>query len=211
MGYEKGKPVLTNADLSLAGPGLFHLQGPNGSGKSTFVELASGYLRPSKGVVEVFGSQANSPVARDHRRVCRAEPALFPSMTVHDHIVLACIARDADKSVALARAERLGVGPWLNENAGNLSTGNRRKLWYVMSTVGAFDLAILDEPFNGLDEDGLREVSDEILSWSDKAAVVLIAHSLPGVLARAAPVFMTDLNTSVSVQRSGSHSGTDRA
>lgn len=177
-GYIRGSRIFDNASLSISGPGLFHLRGRNGSGKSTFAELASGYLRPWAGQVLVNGIEAASRDAREARRVCRAEPALFPAMTVHDHIVLTATARDVSPEPALDRAAMLGLGPWLGENAGSLSTGTAKKLWYLANTLGDFDLAVLDEPFNGVDADSVAVMAGEMREWAKSACVVLIAHAL---------------------------------
>jgi ABC-2 type transport system ATP-binding protein len=86
-GYQQGRPVFVDASFSVPSGGLVHVQGPNGSGKSTLMELASGYLRPWSGVVRVGGLAAGSDEARRRRRVCRTQPALYPQMTLHDHLV----------------------------------------------------------------------------------------------------------------------------
>lgn len=164
--------------MTLAETGLVQLQGPNGSGKSTFAELVSGYLRPWSGHVRVFGLEASSAQARGRRRVCRAAPALFPLMTTHDHIALASTARGADRQLGLERAERLGLSEWLGENAGTLSTGTAKKLWYLINTLGEFDLAVLDEPFNGVDKDSIAVMAGELAQFSRHGSVMLIAHAL---------------------------------
>ncbi|MCH6471022.1 ABC transporter ATP-binding protein [Sinomonas terrae] len=181
-GYIRGSRIFDDASLSISGPGLFHLRGRNGSGKSTFAELASGYLRPWAGQVLVNGINATNRDAREARRVCRAEPALFPAMTVHDHIALTATARGISPEPALDRAVMLGLEPWLAENAGSLSTGTAKKLWYLMNTLGDFDLAVLDEPFNGVDTESVAVMAKEMTEWAKTACVVLIAHALQAEL-----------------------------
>jgi ABC-type multidrug transport system ATPase subunit len=112
------------------------------------------------------------------RRVCRAEPALFPLMTVHDHIALASTARGVDRRAGLERAARLGLSEWLGENAGNLSTGSAKKLWYLINTIGDYDLAVLDEPFNGVDAESIEVIANELTHLAQHGTVVLIAHAL---------------------------------
>jgi ABC-type multidrug transport system ATPase subunit len=194
-GYSVEHPVYENVSFAFTGPALIHLQGKNGSGKSTFVELASGYLSPWSGTVLVNGTSANDPQGRNRRRVCRSEAALFAQMTARDHIVFACIARDIDPGPEILRATQLGMESWLDENAGNLSTGNVRKLWYIMNTVGHFDCVVLDEPFNGTDTEGVAYMVDEIRRWAESKLVVIVTHSLQDLLPEAVTVRLEDLKS----------------
>jgi ABC-type multidrug transport system ATPase subunit len=196
-GYSAERPVYENVSFAFAGPALIHLQGKNGSGKSTFVELASGYLSPWSGTVLVNGTSANDPGGRTRRRVCRSEAALFAQMTARDHLVFACIARDIDPGLEILRAIQLGIEPWLDENAGNLSTGNARKLWYIMNTVGQFDCVVLDEPFNGTDTEGVAYMVEEIRRWAESKLVVIVTHSLQDLLPEAVTVRLEDLKSQV--------------
>ncbi|WDO11377.1 ATP-binding cassette domain-containing protein (plasmid) [Streptomyces murinus] len=164
-------------------PGLVHVQGGNGIGKSTLVELCSGYLRPWQGIVRVGGMDAHDPRARAARRICRSQPALYPDMTVRDHLVFTTRCNGADLDTELIRAVDLGLYPWLDQAARTLSTGNARKLWYVMCTTGRFNCAVLDEPFNGLDHDTTHKIATEISGWSDNRLVLLVSHTLPPGLA----------------------------
>lgn len=85
--------------------------------------------------------------------------------------------------------------PWLGENAGNLSTGNVRKLWYVMNTVGQFDCVVLDEPFNGTDTEGVAYMVEEIRRWAESKLVVIVTHSLQDLRPESTTVRLEDLKS----------------
>ncbi|MER6387607.1 ATP-binding cassette domain-containing protein [Streptomyces sp. NPDC001523] len=182
-GYVEGSPVFSGFSLSFGTPGLIHLRGGNGTGKSTLVELCSGYLPPWQGTVRVGGLDASSPAARAGRRICRTQHALYPDMTVRDHIVFTSRCRGEDAEGGLDRAVRLGLEPWLDHAAKTLSTGNTRKLWYVICTLGSFHCAVLDEPFNGIDQEGVEKISEELSLWGTNRLVLLISHTVPATLA----------------------------
>ncbi|MCH6468727.1 ABC transporter ATP-binding protein [Sinomonas terrae] len=165
--------------LSLQGPGLVRIAGPNGSGKSTLLELVSGFLAPFDGEVRISGTRAGAPEARLLRSVCRTAPALYPSMTTRDHLAFAARCRRTELAPALARAERYGLGDWLEVAAAELSTGNQRKLWLLACTALPTPLVILDEPFNGMDDHGVQTLVGELAEWASTRLVILIAHSLP--------------------------------
>ncbi|MFE2290936.1 ATP-binding cassette domain-containing protein [Streptomyces sp. NPDC059452] len=181
-GYVEGSPVFTGLSLSFGRPGLVHLRGGNGTGKSTLVELCSGYLAPWQGTVRVGGLDASTPAARSGRRICRTQPALYPDMTVRDHIVFTSRCRGTGSEDGLDRAIRLGLEPWLNHAAKTLSTGNTRKLWYVVCTLGTFGCAVLDEPFNGIDQEGVEKIAEELSLWATDRLVLLISHTVPTTL-----------------------------
>ena len=191
-GYDHSRPpVLSNLSLRIDPKGLTVVRGRNGCGKSTLLELVTGYLRPWSGEVRVAGHPAHSDPARRHRLACRTQPALYPAMTVAEHLEFACLCRGEPPDAASERAHRLGLEEWMNHEASELSTGNTRKLWLLMNTLGTRPLLVLDEPFNGLDPESVALVCADIASWAEDRAVLLIAHQLPAALDPTTVVTLT--------------------
>ncbi|MBG6191234.1 ABC-type multidrug transport system ATPase subunit [Arthrobacter sp. CAN_A212] len=184
-GYHASDPVITDLSLDIRRPGITLVEGGNGVGKSTLVEVISGYLPVLSGSVTVCGLNASSPRASQVRRICRTEPALYPAMTARDHLVFAARWAGADPVAGVIRAENYGMGQWLETEAGSLSTGNRRKLWLILCTLGDFSLVMLDEPFNGLDGDGTALLLEELTAWSGSRSVLVVAHRPPDGLPRS--------------------------
>jgi len=182
-GYQRGREVVSALDLRVEGPGVVRLAGRNGAGKSTLLELVSGYLRPWAGRVLVNGAPAADLGVRRTRRVCRTQVALYPHMTVRDHLAFGARCCGVEAQDGIRRAERHGLGPWLDHNAGALSTGNARKVWLVMCTLGRFDVVVLDEPFNGIDAESIDIVVSELADWAGHALVLLISHVPPADVA----------------------------
>lgn len=179
-GYSTRRAPVLDAVSVVVGPvGTVRVGGANGAGKSTLIEVASGYLRPFAGSVRVAGAAATSRHARQVRRVCRTVPALYPQLSVAEHLDLAGTARGVDVAEGRRRAAAYGLDPWLDREAQELSTGNARKLWFLVCTLGPFAVALLDEPFNGLDEEARATMCDEIERWSRTRSVVVVAHEVP--------------------------------
>ncbi|WP_187977027.1 ATP-binding cassette domain-containing protein [Mycetocola sp. JXN-3] len=174
--YSRGAPVIQDYSLRIGIGEIVLMRGPNGAGKSTILELASGYLRPTHGTVRVSGVAARSRSAQPYRRICRSAPAFYPSMTLHDHLIIAARISGSDRELAFERAARFGLEPWFTASAKELSTGNAQKAWLIMMTLGTAPLFVLDEPFRGLDALGTSELISDIHAWSLRSAVLLITH-----------------------------------
>lgn len=100
-------------------------------------------------------------------------------MTARDHLVFAARCRRAELPLVLERAARYGLSPWLERQAAALSTGNQRKLWLLACTLLPTPVIVLDEPFNGMDDDGVETLVGELTEWSASRLVLLIAHAMP--------------------------------
>ncbi|WP_300010166.1 ATP-binding cassette domain-containing protein [Pseudonocardia sp.] len=175
VGYRHGDDVLTGLDLRIP-TGATLLTGPNGSGKSTVVELVAGTLAPRAGSVTVLGLPADTPELRARRTVCRATPALYPVLTVAEHVSLI----GADPNAFAARARVHGLARWLDTPVSGLSTGNVRKAWLLLTTVAPGELLVLDEPFNGLDCHGVDALAADIAAWTAAGcSVTVVAHDPP--------------------------------
>lgn len=181
-GYKSGEPVLEDLELCVSGP-LVHLQGRNGSGKSTLVEVIAGVLEPFSGTFLLGGLHPASEAARRSRRVSRSEPALVPALTVRMHMELVNQGLGLSLDALQERLARYGLAPWLDTPAGELSLGNTKKVWLVLSTATISPIMVLDEPFNGLDAASVRIVVEEIEQWLNTGSkVIIVAHDMPAGL-----------------------------
>ncbi|WCC80190.1 ATP-binding cassette domain-containing protein [Cutibacterium equinum] len=179
LGYSPDRPVVQDLSFRLDGPATARLDAPNGAGKSTLIEGISGYLRPTHGDLLVCGTKASDPALRTRRRVCRAKPSLHPNLSMVDHLTLAARLAGCDREEPISRAKEFGLDEWFDYRTSTLSTGTAKRLWYVMCTTGEFDVVVLDEPFNGVDEESSRVIVSEINAWRHNSLVLLVAHALP--------------------------------
>ena len=188
-----GRTLLGPIDWSIASGDRWVVIGPNGSGKTTLVHVASTYLWPTTGTVEVLGETIGRVDARElRRRVGYAgaglEAAIDPALTALDVVVTARHAAlgpwwhtysDADRARATELLHAIGVGELAGRPFGQLSTGERRRVQIARALMPAPDLLILDEPGASLDL-GAREALVRDLAGLAAAptpsAVVLVTH-----------------------------------
>jgi branched-chain amino acid transport system ATP-binding protein len=170
--------------------------GPNGAGKTTLFNLISGELRVSDGVIRLFGADVTrlAPFDRAARGLARTFQItrLFPNLTVHDNVVLACQALDGRKFTwyrplrsckpltdrAWRVLEQFGLLELARELARNLAYGDQRKLEVALAMAGRPRVLLLDEPMAGLSADD-RDAMRRVIEVLDRdMAILLIEHDM---------------------------------
>jgi iron complex transport system ATP-binding protein len=167
--------------------------GPNGSGKTTLVRIASLYLHPSAGTVDVLGERLGRvDVRRLRRRIGLVSPALAdmlrPEITAVEAVVS---AREAaletwwhtygpdDLAAARALLARMGAGALAERAFGTLSSGERQRVLLARSLWGDPGLVLLDEPTAGLDLGAREQLVERLGHLADDASTpptVLVTH-----------------------------------
>jgi ABC-2 type transport system ATP-binding protein len=153
--------------------------GPNGAGKTTTIRMLLGLVRPSEGTAEVLGHPVSDPSAYLDRVGALIEsPAFYPTLSGRKNLrVLARLAGLPDERVDAVLAQ---VG--LADRAGDLfrsySLGMKQRLGIASALLGDPDLLVLDEPTNGLDPPGIREVRALLSDLAAAGKTVLVSSHL---------------------------------
>ena len=181
------KEVLTGIDLHLKPGDVYGLLGPNGAGKSTTIFALLGLRAYSDGNVRVLGADPADD-ARTIRRAVGVMPekaGFYPWMTALDHIkwyggLYGCRHTDRDVEMML---DRVGLRAAVRHPIGTYSRGMRQRLAVARALMPRPRLLILDEPTNGLDPKGRREIHDLLVDFAvdRKAGVLLCSHLLDDV------------------------------
>ncbi|MBI2191083.1 MAG: ABC transporter ATP-binding protein [Planctomycetes bacterium] len=157
-----GRRVAVEAlDLRVAEGQVFGLLGRNGAGKSTTIKMMLGLVHPDAGVVRLMERDlaAEHDRALEHVGALVERPAFYPYLTGRKNLeLLARCGHSAFRQRMESLAERLGIADRLGDRVGTYSQGMRQKLGLVLSLLPDSRLVILDEPTNGLDPHGIREV-----------------------------------------------------
>lgn len=156
------KEVLKDFSLTVAPGEHLALMGPSGCGKTTLLRLVMGLEKPSKGAIE----NQPFPVAAVFQ-----EDRLLAHKTILQNAALA----DGDTAKAAAILEQLGLGVNLHQYPKELSGGMNRRVAIARALCTPSSLLILDEPFNGLDDETKQQTAALILSqW--KGAILMVTH-----------------------------------
>jgi ABC-2 type transport system ATP-binding protein len=178
--------ILHDVRLSLRPGEIYGLIGPNGAGKSTTIAAALGLLRRESGAVAVFGRdpEREPEAVRAHLGVLLEQNGLYGWMTAADYLTFFARlhGRDVDLAAIGKRLDAVGLGARPRQAVGTFSHGMRQRLGLARALIGDPALLILDEPTNGLDPRGRREMHDVLLGLAaDGVGVLLSTHLLDDV------------------------------
>jgi branched-chain amino acid transport system ATP-binding protein len=173
--------------------------GTNGAGKSTLINILSGELAPSSGMVELLDQdvtawsqprRARAGLGRSYQR-----NTIFPTFTVFENCRLAAQARtqkpwqwwqaaqDCEASTAAARAaaKRAGLDTLLDRAAGLLSHGAKRQLEIAMCLATAPEVLLLDEPLAGMGAEETDRMLALLAELKAGHAILLVEHDMDAV------------------------------
>lgn len=172
------KQVLCNISLQVDKPLVYGLIGPNGAGKTTLMRTICGILKANSGVISYDSRHSLNNIA-----YMPDTTGLYTDMTVIDEIKYMGQLRGLSATQAVDRAyeylDRLGLLRYLKTSVGSLSKGTKRKVQFICTFLVQPFLAILDEPFSGLDPISAIEMEKIILEKkSQGVAVFLSTHHM---------------------------------
>ena len=166
---------------------VFSFPGPNGAGKSTTVGMILGLVRPTKGRVLLFDTDIAThpwPVLKRVGAVIET-PAFYPYLSGYDNLKTLTIAlQDVPKGRIEQMLELVGLQERGRDPYKTYSLGMKQRLGIASTLLGNPDLIILDEPTNGLDPAGTREIRELIPRLAREGhSVFLCSHLLHEVQA----------------------------
>jgi len=181
-----GSHVAVN-DVNLVVPrgAVFGFLGPNGSGKTTTIRLLLGLMAPHAGSVEILGGQMPARASDVLTRVGTLVegPAFHPYLTGIENLRRlddfdASTDPRTSKQRVAAALDRVGLTAAAKKNYRRYSLGMKQRLGIAAALLRPRDLLILDEPTNGLDPQGTREVRNLVRELAADGATVLVSSHL---------------------------------
>lgn len=172
--------VLSDINVTFESGKIYGLVGPNGCGKTTLMRCICGFVSPTSGRVwvdgKVIGKDTNFP---KQTGIIIESPGFLPHYSgLRNLLILANISGGADKARAMEVMRQLGLDPEMKKPVGKYSLGMRQRLGIAQALMEDPQILILDEPFNGLDKDGMEDMHKLFQDLKVQGKTILLAsHS----------------------------------
>lgn len=179
--------AVENLDLTVCRGDIYGFLGPNGAGKSTTIRMMLSLIRPSSGSIKILGQSLAEHRASILRRVGAIveKPDFYLYLTARRNLEILGRLSGADVSRRSIEAalDHVGLGGRADSKVKTFSYGMKQRLGIAQALLHDPELVILDEPVNGLDPQGVREIRELILELAHGRGktVFLSSHLLPEV------------------------------
>jgi ABC-2 type transport system ATP-binding protein len=177
----RGSPRMAVDELDFAVPqgGVFGFLGPNGAGKTTTIRCLLGLVAPTAGTCRLLGVD----VGELHRVVGRVgaiveTPALFPTMSGRRNLELLGRLEGIGARRVNATLEQVGLAERADDLVKRYSLGMRQRLGLAAALLKDPEVLILDEPANGLDPAGIKEVRELLRDLGGEGRTVFVSSHL---------------------------------
>ena len=183
--FRGGQVAVDSVDLDVPRGAVFGFLGPNGSGKTTTIRMLLGLVAPTAGEVELLGEA----MPRAAQRVLPLVGALVEGPAFHPYLSgranlarLDAVDRTSDPRSSAGRVDdalaRVGLSAAAGKRYRQYSLGMKQRLGLAAALLQPRELLVLDEPTNGLDPQGTREVRALVRELADDGATVFVSSHL---------------------------------
>lgn len=174
--------AVDSVDLEIKTGEVLGFLGPNGAGKTTTINMILGLLQPTSGYVELFGEKVHWTQSKMRRRIGALLDGveLYPYLSAQESLrIFSRTLGGIPKSRVNEVLDTVGLTSRADDKVREFSQGMKRRLGLALSLLPDPDILILDEPANGLDPEGIKELRDLLkgLARSGKG-IFLSSHLL---------------------------------
>lgn len=180
----QGKEVVSNVNMRVRQGEIYGFLGPNGAGKTTIMKMIANLIKPSVGQIELFGETLapDSYHLLSRMGTIIEYPVFYDKLSARDNLELHCAymgyhnMKAIDEALELVKLSHVG-----NKSVKDFSLGMKQRLGIARAIATKPELIMLDEPINGLDPIGIKEIRDLLLMLSKQyGTTILISSHLLG-------------------------------
>lgn len=177
--FKKHK-VLDNLSINIRKGDIYGFIGKNGSGKTTTIRVLTGLVIPNEGQVELFGHSEENEIIKERSRIGALidSPSIYLNMTAKENLELIKIQRGIPGTKCIDEAlNSVGLKDIDKKKAKNFSLGMKQRLGIAMALLSDPEFLILDEPINGLDPIGIKEIRELLLKLNKERGTTIFISS----------------------------------
>ena len=172
--------VLNDISMTLESGSIYGFVGRNGSGKTMLMKHIIGFVYPTSGTVRVDGKIVGKEIAMpDNIGAIIENPGFLPEYSGFQNLKLLAGIRNRITDADIRRTlESVGLDPNLKKHVGKYSLGMKQRLGLAQALMEDPDILLLDEPMNGLDDQGVEEIRRLLIAYRKRGKLIVIAsHS----------------------------------
>lgn len=172
----KGFFLLNKIHLTIEQPGIYGIVGRNGSGKSVLFKTITGLMIPTSGTVHVFDEEVGKNAFPKHFGALLDQGGFLPAYSSFKNLkYLASIQQKIDDARIKEVIELVGLDPTDTRSISKYSLGMKQRLGIAQAIMEKPKLLLLDEPMNGLDEDGVNDMRVLFQKLRDEGVTILLS------------------------------------
>lgn len=178
----KKRNIIHDFSLNIKEGEIFGFVGVNGAGKTTILRMITGLIKPTKGCIYINGKDVaqDIKVLSDIGAIIEG-PDLYKHLSGYRNLKIAAnMYENISKERIIEVAALLGIKDRLNDTVKTYSLGMRQRLAIAMALINSPKILVLDEPLNGLDPQGVREIRTIMreLAQKEKVTIIISSHIL---------------------------------
>jgi ABC-2 type transport system ATP-binding protein len=174
------REIIQGLDFELIRGEVFGFLGPNGAGKTTTIRMLVGLIKPTAGTIHICGYDLNKqfPEAMSQMGCIVENPELYTYLTGWRNLQYFARMMDGIDEARMKEVVRLiGLGARIHDKVKTYSLGMRQRLGIAQALLGRPKVLILDEPTNGLDPSGIREMREFIRYLAEQEGLTVLVSS----------------------------------
>lgn len=172
--------ILNNINIEVRRGEIYGLIGENGAGKTTLIKILTGLILKTDGKITLFNKEVNVNRSLDRKKIGSIieAPALYLEMTAKQNLEIQRIQQGiTDKNCIDELLCLVNLDGAKNKKTKNFSLGMKQRLGLAIALLGNPELLILDEPLNGLDPTGIKELRELLIKLNKEKGITIIISS----------------------------------
>jgi ABC-2 type transport system ATP-binding protein len=170
--------AVNNVSLEIKKGNVYGILGPNGSGKSTTLGIVLNVVNKTSGDFEWFDGSLSTHDALKKVGAIIERPNFYPYMTAEENLKLVCKIKNIPFDKVNEKLELVGLFDRKDSKFKTFSLGMKQRLAIASALLNDPEILILDEPTNGLDPQGIRQIRDLIKIIANQGTTILLASHL---------------------------------
>jgi ABC-2 type transport system ATP-binding protein len=185
-----GKNAVNHVSINIRRGDIYGFIGENGAGKTTFMKMLCGLAEPTGGTIQLFES---NDLEKQRKLIggMIENPAIYPAMTAEQNLeVYRILMGIPGKNIVPELLDFVGLSNVGKKKTKDFSLGMKQRLMMAVAMIGNPQFLILDEPMNGLDPMGIKEVRELLLKLNkEKKLTIIISSHILDELSRMATCY----------------------